>query len=461
MHSSSNTGTKRATRGGVPGTTTGTSRLSGVSVTQSNGPMKICANPVANVPSLGAAFVASPSESSRTTISYLPATVTTRSPRYRQSQTPLDNGKFFYANEQTKALTSSPSDPVIPHSTRVPSRSTSRLSSSSSNSAATSVLRAKSSISTLRPHSSSPSASPPVAPPNTHQSGHAPSKFVYANGAEEVLSPRRPTLSASGSSTSAPTVYTPTPHFHPASPTFSSLSQGSAQSTGDDPDDHDTPSAVPVETDSARTNRKIMDLEISNASLLAINRTLEREMRGQSRDLRALKRWIQRHNIGGVDFDADMHSVSETDEDSSIDDESGDESKSSGDDDDEDVTIGPFSSKHSAESGKDTLSKSVLERDELVQEEKDLLEAYQAVNGSITNCIFMSDVLLKEAQASLSFKVSEEDLRLGGRVLSYDDTNYIYDYEEGVENDDVDSNTEQNDDNRVGDKGEAIENVAG
>ncbi|KAK9369764.1 hypothetical protein V1509DRAFT_619039 [Lipomyces kononenkoae] len=459
---SSNTGTKRGTtRGSVPGPTSGTSRPSAVSYTQSSTSVKTQANKLPNVPALSTAFVPSPSEHSHTTVSYLPSTVTTRSPRYRQSQTPQDHRKFFYANEQTKPLTGSPSDTLTPHTGRSASRSTSRLSSSSSTSASTSTLRTKASISTLKSHASPSSVSAPIAPPSIHQSGHTPSKFVYANGEEEVLSPRRPALSASASATSAPTVFMPTPHFHPASPTFSSSSHGSALSTGDDlTDEPDIPSAtVPVETDTARTNRKIMDLEISNASLLSINRTLEREMRGQSRDLRALKRWIQRHNVGGVDIDVDMHSGSET-EDSSIDNESGDESRSSGDEDDEDVTLGPFSRSLSAMGGKDTLSKSVLERDELVKYEKDLLEAYQAVNGSITNCIFMSDVLLKEAQASLAFKVSDEHIRVGGRVLSYEDAKYIYEDGEEADNEDIDSSTEQNDD-VVGDRDEeAIETVA-
>ena len=41
---------------------------------------------------------------------------------------------------------------------------------------------------------------------------------------------------------------------------------------------------------SARRDRKVLDLEISNSSLLAINRTLEREMRKQTTELRRLRR---------------------------------------------------------------------------------------------------------------------------------------------------------------------------
>ncbi|KAK9353284.1 hypothetical protein V1505DRAFT_391148 [Lipomyces doorenjongii] len=451
MYSSNTGSTKRTPRASqAPAPTTSKPRLSAVSCKQSSGSLKIQATAPSNAPSLTTAFVASQSEPSHTTISYLPATVTTRSPRYRQAQTPQDNKKFFYVNEQTKSLTSSPLDAPTPHSTRVPSRSSSRLSSTSSTATSISTSRTRSSIATPKPHSSSPSVSTSIGPPNPHTSSHAPSKFVYANGEEEVLSPRRPTLSGSGSSTSTPSIFTPTPHFRPSSPTHSSSSQNSALSVGDSAelstamDGGDTPPTAPVETDAARTNRKILDLEISNTSLLAINRTLEREMRGQSRELRALKRWIQRNNIGGVEIDVSNLSVSET-EDSGIDDESDEESNSRGDEDDEDVTIGPFSGKRSAVRSKGTVSQSVLELDVLVQKEQDLLEASQAVNGSITNCLFMSDVLLKEARASLSFKVSEEDLRVGGRVLSYEDTNYTYDDEAEVEIEDVEKNTEQED----------------
>ena len=40
----------------------------------------------------------------------------------------------------------------------------------------------------------------------------------------------------------------------------------------------------------ARRERKVLDLEISNSSLLAINRTLEREMRKQNAELRRFRR---------------------------------------------------------------------------------------------------------------------------------------------------------------------------
>ncbi|KAK9377678.1 uncharacterized protein V1513DRAFT_434932 [Lipomyces chichibuensis] len=440
MYSSNTVSTNRASRASqAPAPTTTKPKLSALSYKQSSASLKLQATAPSNALSLST-FASQP-EPSHTTISYLPATVTTRSPRYRQSQTPQDHKKFFYANEQTKGLTSSPSDAPTLRNTRVPSRSGSRLSTSSSTATSTSMSRTRSSIATLTPHSSSPSVSTSIGLPNSHTSTHAPSKFVYANGEEEVLSPRRTTLSGSGSSTSTISVFTPTPHFRPSSPTYSSSSQSSALSVVDSAeastamDDGDTPPAAPVETDAARTNRKILDLEISNTSLLAINRTLEREMRGQSRELRVLKRWIQRHNIGGVEIDIGNLSVSET-EDSGIDDESDEGSDSSGDEDDEDMTIGPFSKRSSVRS-KGTGSQSVLELDELVQKEKDLLEASQAINGSIRNCLFMSDVLLKEARASLSFKVSEEDLRVGGRVLSYEDTNYTDDDEEEVEIDDT------------------------
>ncbi|WAQ87706.1 hypothetical protein PtA15_8A612 [Puccinia triticina] len=46
---------------------------------------------------------------------------------------------------------------------------------------------------------------------------------------------------------------------------------------------------APDTHDSARVNRKILDLEISNASLLAINGALERTKAKQQAELRALK----------------------------------------------------------------------------------------------------------------------------------------------------------------------------
>ncbi|KAJ8103818.1 hypothetical protein POJ06DRAFT_7657 [Lipomyces tetrasporus] len=452
MSSSSTVSTKRTSRpSGAqlrPATTPSTARLSASSRKQSSSSLKIKSTISSDALPLPVTSVVSQPEPSHNTISYLPSTVTTRSPRYRQSQAPQDNKKFFYANDQTKG---SPSDTPTPHRSRVPSRS-SNLLSSSAPSTSTNTLRTRSSIATLKPRSSSPSGfSTSTNLLGSHILPHAPSKFVYANGEEEVLSPRRPTLSTAGSTTSTGSVYTPPTHFHPASPTQSSSSQSSALSVGDAPglltaaDDGETTPGAPAETDAARTNRKILDLEISNTSLLAINHTLEREMRGQSRELRVLKKWIQRHNFGGREIDIGSLSVSET-EDSGVDEDSDDESDGSGDEDDEDLTIGPFSAQRSSARNNDSVTRSVMELENVVKKERDLLEASRALNGSITKCIFMSDLLLKEARTSLSFKVSQEDLRIGGRVLSYDDTNYTYDDEEDMTSGDKVNNIEEHDD---------------
>ncbi|KAK9321664.1 hypothetical protein V1517DRAFT_168711 [Lipomyces orientalis] len=451
MSSSSTVSTKRTSRpsGGAQlklATTPSIARFSASSRKQSSSSLNIKSTiPSDALPSLVTSAVSQP-ESSHNTISYLPSTVTTRSPRYRQSQTPQDNKKFFYANDQTKGP---PSDTPTPHSTRVPSR-TSNLSSSSASGTSPNTLRTRSSIATLKPRSSSPSVSPSTSLPGSHILPHAPPKFVYANGEEEVLSPRRPILSTAGSTTSTGSVYTQPTHFRPTSPTQSSSSQSSALSVGNAPgllaaaDDGETTPAVPVETDAARTNRKILDLEISNTSLLAINRTLEREMRGQSRELRTLKRWIQRHSFGGKEIDVGSLSVSET-EDSGVDEDSDDESNGSGDEDDEDLTIGPFSAQRSSARNNDSVSPSVVELEDVAKKERDLLEASQALNGSITKCILMSDLLLKEARTSLSLKVSQEDLRIGGRVLSYDDANYTYDDDDDMTTDDKVNNIEEQD----------------
>ena len=50
----------------------------------------------------------------------------------------------------------------------------------------------------------------------------------------------------------------------------------------------------------ARRERKVLDLEISNSSLLAINRTLEREMRRQTAELRRLRRLTRFNLVSGA-----------------------------------------------------------------------------------------------------------------------------------------------------------------
>ncbi|KAK9476948.1 hypothetical protein V1514DRAFT_344192 [Lipomyces japonicus] len=302
-------------------------------------------------------------ETSRTTISYLPATVTTRSPKYRvsnlhhsaKSSTPQSSGsnggsgaKFFYANAD-KSSTDSDST----HTSR-PSPSETKSSHKTST---VRICRSRSPFSKPQLQSAVP-------------------KFVYADGKEEVLSPRKPTLSPDTvTSTSTTSITSSTLIRRSASPTLSNVSSASS-----------TDGLVAVNEDSARIQRKIMDLEISNTSLLAINRTLEKQFRSQSKEFRGLKRWVQRQ-YGEYEIDHPSESTDDEDYDLSF------------------VAYKDLSHKVSLGIGK---------------EEQDVLNASRKVNDGISRCLFLTDGLLKEARTALEREVEKND-QFVGRVLRYDE----------------------------------------
>ncbi|KAK7207365.1 hypothetical protein BZA70DRAFT_271104 [Myxozyma melibiosi] len=432
-----------------------------------------------------------PTVNSHNTISYLPSTVTTRSPRIAGSSPvpprsskadstpqPSSGKKVFYASSQKI----SPAPALVPASANrqksslstLNTKSTSRLRpspvlsasaatpSSTTNKPPLPNLSRKSYSSLKNPHGSSSSkvSAAPVPPMPTQTS-----KFVYANGKEEVLSPRRPPSSSTSSATvSTSTVHSP---FYPVnSPPLSSssFSSGFSAGTGSDEIEDDVtilphvPSIIAqitphlpegisntsddnvelevVEediddldfnndepTDAARVNRKILDLEISNTSLLSINRTLEREMHTQNRELRALRRWIQRNGSAGAPINFDQLSISDSyDEDENQEDSDTDE-------DDDDATL-PKSKK----------SSSMAPLTERIKYQQEVFQTTQAINSSISKCIASSDFLIKEARGALEFTVTENEMR--GRVLSYTDSPA---YEEDVAVDETDDPEDQSD----------------
>ncbi|KAK9470082.1 uncharacterized protein V1510DRAFT_424060, partial [Dipodascopsis tothii] len=118
------------------------------------------------------------------------------------------------------------------------------------------------------------------------------SKFVYANGQEEVLVPRAPERYAAASAASASPAASRSSRSSLGDEIEPSSGSGSEYAGTDDESGSGSDADAPgfPDTGNARFNRKILDLEISNTSLLAINRTLEREMRAQNRELRALRK---------------------------------------------------------------------------------------------------------------------------------------------------------------------------
>lgn len=176
-----------------------------------------------------------------------------------------------------------------------------------------------------------------------------------------------------------------------------------------------------------------MDLEISNSSLLAINRQLEREVRKQKAELRRYRRLTRagRLSVATVDTQAtdDVGGVEGLD---SEDDEGHQDLERLSDEDDEDDL---------SESDESALSPSALaehDRKRIAKDEKrlrldlskhrQLLVDSQKMNQSLRRCLGWTEELINEGKKALSYRVRVSDVKLGGRVLRRDD-----EFEDGLE----------------------------
>ncbi|KAL2826533.1 hypothetical protein BJY01DRAFT_229702 [Aspergillus pseudoustus] len=176
---------------------------------------------------------------------------------------------------------------------------------------------------------------------------------------------------------------------------------------------------------SARVERKILDLEISNSSLLAINKTLEREMRKQNAELRRFRRLSRSGRLSM----APSRSVSGTLSVPSEIDEGESEFSSIHSHDD----ISDFSD------GESMLDESCLGPDSVAEDDaqqkvrdekrflidlakhQELLADSQKMNQSLKRCLGWTEELIKEAKKALEYNVHVSDIQLGGRVLSPDE----------------------------------------
>ncbi|KAJ5464416.1 uncharacterized protein N7458_000102 [Penicillium daleae] len=205
------------------------------------------------------------------------------------------------------------------------------------------------------------------------------------------------------------------------------FSNGSSVSTGPhismplSPGKSDGPSDMAL---NARTERKIMDLEISNSSLLAINRTLEREMRKQNAELRRYRRLSRSGRLSMAPSTrsfsgAALSTTSELDEvnselSSSL---SRDELSESSDEDsvvDEGVLSPDSLAEHDAKHRAHDEKKFMLD----LARHQELLIDSQKLNQSLKRCLEWTEELIKEGRKALEYNVRVQDVELGGRVLS-------------------------------------------
>ncbi|CAG8145737.1 unnamed protein product [Penicillium salamii] len=173
----------------------------------------------------------------------------------------------------------------------------------------------------------------------------------------------------------------------------------------------------------ARTERKIMDLEISNSSLLAINRTLEREMRQQKAELRRFRRLSRSGRISMAPSARSFSGValsatSEMDEgESEYSIQSPDDTSEISDEDSivDDGVLSPGSlAEHDAKHRVHDEKRVMLD----LAKHQEVLVDSQKMNQSLKRCLNWTEELIREGQRALEYNVHVQDIELGGRVLA-------------------------------------------
>jgi hypothetical protein len=183
----------------------------------------------------------------------------------------------------------------------------------------------------------------------------------------------------------------------------------------------------------ARRERKVLDLEITNSSLAAINRTLEREMRKQTAELRRYRRLSRSGRLSiatsasirtsagsltgrsGVDI-LPLSDMSEEERE-----EGGEEEEEEETSEEESVDEGSLSPGARAESDARHRKKDERRLQLDLSKHQQLLIDSQNMNQSLKRCLGWTEELIKEGNKALAYHVHVSDIELGGRVLPPDE----------------------------------------
>jgi hypothetical protein len=184
----------------------------------------------------------------------------------------------------------------------------------------------------------------------------------------------------------------------------------------------------------ARRERKVLDLEISNSSLLAINRSLEKEVRKQKAELRRFRRMsragrfavepvgaaLDSSPLHGASHLGDLSDMSEEEEGDQLEEPEEDEPESSDDSFDE-SQLSPSAQLERDEAHRFKDEKR-LQLD--LSKHRDLLLDSQKMNQSLKRCMNWTEQLIKDGQKALEYQVRPSDVKLGGRVLIAEDDDH-------------------------------------
>ncbi|KAK1753423.1 hypothetical protein QBC47DRAFT_42977 [Echria macrotheca] len=232
---------------------------------------------------------------------------------------------------------------------------------------------------------------------------------------------------------------------NPAVSGFASLLQAADDFAEEDdakPDSLNSPTKSPSQekqlTDlvaSARRERKVQDLEITNASLEAINRTLERQLRKQTAEIRRYRRLSRSGRLSLASVHSRIPSDSTVDGGAlaragmGLDDLSEEESEDEAHDDDLDDEDDFSSSEASGDLNPGELKLRDArhrQRDEQrlqldLSKHQQLLIDSQKINQSLKRCLGWTEELIKEGKRALEYRVRVSEVEIGGRVLAPED----------------------------------------
>lgn len=364
--------------------------------------------------------------------------------------------KFFHANG-TPDLQLSPSphfppprpSSVVSNSTRMTSP---RLAAASPGTlsppqrpSSPSKLNQNASVPTLRNPPSLPSPSLPRPQPGGR--GQSANSIVAAGRASIEAAPRAVShgRSASSGSTGPARKVSGGSSVEPIAPSTplnlitTSVPVSTPEEDPEEGSKDDTPSDLqsPIKTGqtldqlnelaaNARRERKVLDLEITNSSLAAINRTLEREMRKQTAELRRYRRLsrsgrlsiatsasLRTSGISSIDG-ASLSDMSE--EEDEQDSEAEDLSSESDSLDDGSLSPGAMAESDLRHRKKD---EKRLQLD--LSKHQQLLIDSQKMNQSLKRCLGWTEELISEGRKALEYHVRVSDVELGGRVLAPDE----------------------------------------
>ncbi|KAF2160427.1 hypothetical protein M409DRAFT_70394 [Zasmidium cellare ATCC 36951] len=198
----------------------------------------------------------------------------------------------------------------------------------------------------------------------------------------------------------------------------------------------------------ARRERKLLDLEISNSSLLAINASLEREVRRQKAELKRFRRLsragrlsMPRNELPGRTSEG----LSTLGEEPAENDDDDDMMAAGLVDDADDLSDSEDGSLLSGGEPHSPGSQTNKEQDRLAKDEKrlrvdlakhkELLVQSQAMNQSIKRCMYATEEMLREGKAALQYNVRVSDVKLGGRILSGNDEEEEIEVDDNVTDD--------------------------